>query len=231
LFIDTHAQFFISVESGLVSTAYNKTRIPAATGTYIALSDQLSSHSEIYFRTTLNYKIKEKHTLLLLYAPLKIMYSGNLASDLQFKNYLFTQNNYIEATYRFDSYRLTYRYSILNQKNMNLSLGITLKMRDAEISIDNKTHKESYFNTGIVPLIHLYFNWNIITNLAFQIQGDGFAVKQGRAEDFLFGLNYSFNNKLSVYTGYRILEGGSDGSSVYTFAMFHYFANGLTYIF
>jgi hypothetical protein len=89
-----NGQVTFDLETGAVGTGYNNVRIPGDQGTLFSLKDDLVSKSKIFFRVRANYTINSRHTLSLLYAPLGVT---------------FPANTYLEGTYKFNSYRLTYR--------------------------------------------------------------------------------------------------------------------------
>ena len=51
---------------------------------------------------------------------------------------------------------------------------------------------------------------------------DALAAPQGRAEDLALKLRYDPTDRWSLALGYRMLEGGADSDTVYTFAWLHY---------
>ena len=65
------AQVLIDLESGAVFTGYNDVRIPGDEGTLFSLKDDLIPKTEFFYRIRLNYTIKSRHTISLLYAPLE----------------------------------------------------------------------------------------------------------------------------------------------------------------
>lgn len=223
---DGLGQMGINIESGVVHTGHNMVQIPASNGTRLSINKKLNSEVQPFFRGAFLYKLKHKHNFVFLFAPLRIKYTGVLTNDLAYNNFIFRTGEYVVATYQFNSYRLTYAYSFVNSKRFEFKLGLTAKIRDAEISFDNNIHVESYLNTGFVGLFHIDARCSVTDKFSVKLVGDGLAVKYGRAEDFLLSFDYQINQKVSTYLGYRILEGGSDGSSVYTFALFHYGVTG-----
>ncbi len=79
------AQPLIDLESGLVLTGYNDVRIPGDQGTLFSLKDDLIPKTEFFYRIRLNYTIKSRHTLSLLFAPLETKSEGSLANDIFFE--------------------------------------------------------------------------------------------------------------------------------------------------
>ena len=62
----------IDLVSGLVGTGYNDVRVPGNPGTFFSLKDDLTPDLRVFLRARVSYTIKSRHTLSLLYAPLKI---------------------------------------------------------------------------------------------------------------------------------------------------------------
>ncbi len=226
-----YSQFVLDIEAGLVTSGYNDIRDPGNTGTLFSFSEELKSDNEFFYRLRLNYKFGERHNLSILYAPLKINAKGKFDKDVKFKDATFLANTNIEGTYKFNSYRLTYRYDLYLDETVEFGLGLTAKIRDAEIVLKNNLQESTNDNLGFVPLINFRFFLKLNNQLGFLLRGDALAAPQGRAEDILAAITYMATDKVIVKLGYRILEGGADNDSVYTFSLFNYFALGVIYQF
>jgi hypothetical protein len=138
----------------------------------------------------------------------------------------------LTGTYKFNSYRLTYAYTFLDRTRFELAAGLTGKIRDAYIALDDGITESKRTDLGFVPLIDLSAQWMFAPQFSLLLKGDGMAAPQGRAEDFLLALIYLPRHDLDLRIGYRLLEGGSDGGgSVYTFSMFHYLGAGVQWRF
>jgi hypothetical protein len=132
-----NAQALIDFETGLVSTGYNNVRVPGDKGTRFSLKDDLTPKSAFFYRIRLNYTIKSRHTISLLYAPLETTSKGRVAKDILFEGVLFPANTELVGTYKFNSYRLTYRYTIVQKPRFEFGLGLTAKIRDAKIGLSS----------------------------------------------------------------------------------------------
>ncbi len=221
------AQFGFDVETGLVSTGYNDIRIPGDGGTFFSLSEELKAHSKIYYRLRFSYKPGERHTLSLLYAPLTVMSDGSLGKDIFYEGVTFPAGSNIDASYKFNSYRLTYRYDIVRKPEFIFGLGFTAKIRDAKIDLTSGELYSEKINVGFVPIINFSLYWEPYEKLGLLFEGDALAAPQGRAEDVLAALTYKISDNFRLKAGYRLLEGGADNDEVYTFSLFHYGAIGL----
>ena len=222
------AQTSIYLETGIVYTGYNNVGIPGNSGTRISLKNNLTCEPKLHFRAHGNFCYQEKHHISLLYAPLKIISKGNLLYQVYFAGEMFSANKEITASYKFNSYRISYRYDAIKTNKINLGFGITAKVRDARIELSSENKVAGLSDLGIVPLINFKLNYFFHEKFGLLLEGDALAVKFGRAEDVLFGAKYKFSDYAEISAGYRILEGGSNGTAVYTFALFHYAVLGLT---
>ena len=233
IFLDTsvNAQATIDFETGLVFTGYNDVRIPGDQGTLFSLKDDLKAKTKIFYRLRASYTIKSRHTFSLLYAPLEIKSEGSVAYDIFFEGVLFPANTQLYGTYKFNSYRLTYRYDIVYKPKIVFGLGFTAKIRDAGISLSSPGLTAEKTNVGFVPIINFRLWWKIEDKFGLLLDGDALAAPQGRAEDVLIAATYKLSDNFGIRAGYRILEGGSDSGEVYNFALFHYASVGISYTF
>jgi hypothetical protein len=219
------------LEAGAVFSGYNEARIPNASGTLFSLSEDLDIAAKAYFRLRLSYAVSRRHELSLLYAPLTLKASGRLPAAVNFEGVLFPAGTAVDGVYTFNSYRLTYRYRLLDKPRLRLDIGLTAKIRDAEIALSSASLAASKTNVGFVPLLHVRLNWDWSGKLALLCEIDAAAAKQGRAEDVLLALNWKLSPQLHLRFGYRFVEGGADVDEVYNFAWIHYLAAGLTFNF
>jgi len=227
----SQAQALIDFETGLISTGYNNVRIPGNNGTLFSLKNDLASKTELYYRIRLNYTVGSRHTFSILYAPLETRSNGSVPFDIIFQGAEFKANTDLTGDYKFNSYRLTYRYDIVKRPRIEFGLGFTAKIRDARIALSSAGFTEEKVNVGFVPIINFRLLWNIDNNFGFLLDGDALAAPQGRAEDVLLAVAYTLSDRFKIRAGYRILEGGADNAEVYTFSLFHYAAVGLSYSF
>jgi hypothetical protein len=215
-------QGVIDLETGIVGTGYNNVRIPGNHGTLFSLKNDLSAGSGFFYRIRLSYTINSRHTLSLLYAPLKTKSSGSVTNDILFEGATFPANIDLTGTYKFNSYRFTYRYEIVRKPGFEFGLGLTTKIRDASIALKSPGLVSKKTNVGFVPLINFRMLWRMNESFGLLVDGDALAAKQGRAEDLLIAATYHISDHMGLKAGYRLLEGGADNDEVYNFALFNY---------
>ena len=223
------AQAFLDFEGGAAFTGYNDVRIPSDTGTKFSLHDETPSSAVPVFRMRLGYTFADRHTVSFLIAPLTVRGTGTADKDITFQDTTFTEGSKITSIYRFDSYRLTYRWTFLKEENLNLGIGLTGKIRSADIALMSDSGYAHRDDLGFVPLINFRAEWFFLDDIGLLLDGDALVSPYGRAEDANLALLYRYSPDTVFRIGYRVLEGGSDGGGdVYTFALFNYITAGIT---
>ena len=212
----------LGIEAGPVWQSRNDVQIPGDTGTRFSLVDLAGSGPFPYIRLELAYQFAEKHGLRFLLAPFEYTETGQLDTDVSFAGQSFSAGQDTEATYRFNSYRLTYRYRFFDSDHWEWHVGGTLKVRDAEIKLTQGNVTARDTDTGVVPLLNLYGEYRPAKDWTFILDLDGLASPQGRAIDLGLLARYDLSDAWYLAGGYRTLEGGADNDSVYSFAWFNY---------
>jgi len=159
---------------------------------------------------------------------LRLDASGQIDRPVRFNGVEFAANVPLKARYRFDSYRLTYRYDIYREEKLRVGIGFTGKVRDASVRLEDGERETENKNTGFVPLVNFRVEWTFAESFGLLLEGDALAAPQGRAEDVLVAVTYEPVERATVRLGYRLLEGGADVDKVYTFALINYIVVGVT---
>lgn len=229
-FTGVKGQLTFTLESGLVFTQYNDVQAPntnQANSSRFSLKDDFSEvATPVYLRAELQYLIAQKHTVELTAAPLKVESRNLELFVISFENNIFSTGG-TDATYQFNTYRLTYRYRFIDRKKFILDAGASLLVRDAAITLAQGPVSVSNTDLGFVPLISLNTRYKLSEDFEVILKGDALAGPVGRAEDFFLGLRYRPIKSIGVRAGYRLIEGGADVDQVYNFAFFHFAAAGL----
>ena len=219
----------LDLEVGVVTAGKNDVRIPGDGGTRFSLTEgSFSTRASPYVRVQggLAYG---RHHLLATAALLRLKSGGQDGDPIAFAGSTFSPSA-TDATYRFDTYRLTYRYALVRRDRLELQVGATALLRSAEIKLTSGAESASKSNLGLVPLLSLRAAWRVVGPLSLVLDGDALAAPQGRAEDALLAVELDTGD-LRFRVGYRIIEGGADNRSVYNFALLHHLAVGMTYAF
>jgi len=219
--------FEAELEAGLVAASRNDVRIPGAGGTNLSLVDELSAPIAPAFRLRVGYRLADRHLITALYAPLRLNATGVLPRDTNFAGQNYAAGDSVLGVYRFDSYRLSYRYSFVRNETIEIAAGLTGKIRDAEISLYGAQAARKT-NTGFVPLLNFHFEWRPGGGpFGIVLDADALAAPQGRAEDLLLAATWAASDAIVLRAGYRMVEGGADNDEVYNFTWLHYAVSGV----
>jgi hypothetical protein len=223
--ISEEPRWNLDIEAGPVFASSNTIQVPNPGGTRFSLTDSFDVGSKIYYRLRLSFDLARRHQISLLFAPLSLSADGEAGQDILFAETNFPAGETIQALYRFNSYRLTYRYRLVNRDKINLWIGFTAKIRDAEIRLESGTNRASTTNIGFVPLLNLVLDWNWSKKTGLFLEADALASPggEGRAEDVAVSVWYRIHPNSRLRLGYRFVEGGADVEQVYNFAFLHYF--------
>ena len=210
----------LDFETGPVFASKNTIQVPNPGGTRFSLCDDFEISSKIYYRIRLNFLLRERHQISALFAPLTLSAQGVTDHELIFQDTAFPAGEKVEALYRFNSYRLTYRYLLLNKKKLQLWMGITAKIRDAKILLSSENYQNDTTNVGFVPLLNLVLDWSFGNKIGLLFEVDALAAPggQGRAEDVSLSLYHKLGQKIRLRIAYRFVEGGANVEEVYNFA-------------
>lgn len=221
---------FFDVEVGPVFTGMNDVRVPGDGGTKISFTEDLTTDPWYFLRFKLGYTIKKQHNLYFLAAPLEVPSEGTLKKDVNFKDRIFYAGEKVSANFKFNTYRFTYRYDPVYRDDIEFGLGLTFAIREAAISMTSNDLTTTRSDLGFVPLITIRLQWKFVPMVSFLLDADWLVGPQGRAEDILAAFQYHVNKNIIIKLGYRILEGGADTDSVYTFSLFHFIVFGATFV-
>ncbi len=228
------AQAFVDMETGAYFPGpYNNIRIPRSATTQInAFGADFEKNPGWFARGRLGYTFGNgRHTLVTLVAPLSLETTTKqpLSSVVNFQGTNFEAGLPLTVQYKFNSYRLTYRYNLVRKENLLFGIGLSAKIRDARVGLENGQRQAEKTDLGFVPLINFYLNWKELDRLGFLLEGDALAgAGPGRAEDVFIGFTYQARPKMLFRIGYRILEGGADVEETYNFTLIHFASVGAT---
>lgn len=213
----------IEVEVGPAWQTANDVEIPNdGTATRFSLSRLAGTGPSPTGRAYLSLGLSERHSLRLLYAPLSISGIGSPNGPIDFAGAAYAGGIPAEATYTFNSYRLSYRWLARSSERFSWWLGLTAKVRDATISLEQGSTTSRKDDLGFVPLLHLAGEWRPRSSWYLSLDADGLAGGPGRAVDAALRIGYDIGDRWSLRLGYRTLEGGADVEEVYAFAWLHY---------
>lgn len=223
---------YLEFEVGPVWFSRNDVRIPNdEQGTRFDLAAVTGTGPDLYGRFYATYALNERHALRLNIAPLRVSGTGAFDDPVLFRGETFDSDQPVHGSYKFNTYRLTYRWMAQRNERWDLGLGAALLVRDAKIQLTQGAIQGSDDDLGLVPLLHLYGAYRFTEDIRVVLDVEGAGASQGRAIDASLKFHYTLQDGWDLSIGYRTLEGGADNDSLYTFAWLHYGALGVGYRF
>ena len=216
-------RLILELEGGAAWQSYNDVEIPNdGSATRFSLSDLTGRGPWPAGRVYLTWNLGERHGLRALAAPFSLTETGVPEAPIDFEGARFAAGAPLDATYTFNSYRLTYRYRVRGTERTTAWVGFTAKVRDATVDLEQGATARRKDNVGFVPLLHLAGEWRAASRWRLSLDADALAGGPGRAIDAALKVGYDLRDDLTLQAGYRTLEGGADVEETYNFAWLHY---------
>jgi hypothetical protein len=216
------SSFDMTLELGATFQQRNDVKIPNDNeGTRFSLEDLAGNGPWATARINANWNFGNKHGLRLVLAPLAYTETGRFDTPVKFAGKEFQPDSPVKASYRFNSWRIGYRYHFYENNNWQLWVGGTLKVRDAEIKLSQGGSSSRDDDVGVVPLLYFAAEYRFNDQWLFEADFDGLAGGPGRAFDISAKVSYEPGDRWRFGLGYRGLEGGVDSDDVYNFAWFN----------
>ncbi|MEW6185174.1 MAG: hypothetical protein AB1585_05470 [Thermodesulfobacteriota bacterium] len=214
--------FNLDIEGGPVWQSKNDVRIPGNSGSEFSFKNLTGTGPYAAGRFTFDWDFGERHGLRLVAAPFRVEGTGTFSRPVSFAGETFASSIPTRGKYKFDTYRLGYRYQLYNKNAWTWKVGATLLVRDADIQLIQNGKEASKSNVGVVPLLHLAGQWSFAKDWQALLEFAGLAGGPGRALDLALKIQYDLSDRWQISAGYRSLEGGVDTDEVYNFSWFHY---------
>ena len=216
-------RFSAELEVGPAWQSRNDVQIPnTEEGTRFSLVDLVGNGPYPAGRLYLTWNISERHSLRALLAPFSYTDLGVFEDSVDFAGETFAPDIATDATYKFNSWRLGYRYRLLRSDHFRWWIGFTAKIRDAKIRLEQPGTAAEDTDVGFVPLLNLGLEYRVAGRWYSLLDVDGLAGGPGRAIDGAVKIGYDLSRRWSLSVGYRTVEGGVDIEEVYNFAWFNY---------
>jgi hypothetical protein len=178
-----------------------------------------------FFRLSTDLKFKGRHTVIFLYQPLKLTGETVLTEDTVFDGIVFPAGTPLNNTYSFPFWRVSYLYDFLRRRGDEVSLGVSLQIRDATIVFTSADGllRVSRRDVGPVPLIKFRGRWSFDNGVWWGTEIDGIYAPisgingsdeeiTGALLDASLRLGYDLTDRVSGFFNVRYLGGGAEGT-------------------
>ncbi len=103
-------------------------------------------------RMSLELEVKRRHTFVFLYQPLDIVSAATLQRDVTIAGKEFPQGTPMDFRYGFPFYRGSYLYDLVANPKHELSIGISMQIRNATIDFGSRNGEVFTSNRDIGPV-------------------------------------------------------------------------------
>jgi hypothetical protein len=178
-----------------------------------------------FFRLSTDLKFNGRHTVVLLYQPLKLTGETVLAEDTVLDGVLFPAGTPLNSTYGFPFWRISYLYDFLRRPGDEVSIGVSLQIRNATITFTSAdgTLRADRRDVGPVPALKFRGRWGFESGVFWGAEVDGIyapiSVINGSSSEITGALldaslrvGYDFPHRVSLFFNVRYLGGGAVGT-------------------
>ncbi len=191
------SRFAVELEAGPVWQTKNDVQIPNDdSGTRFSLVDLAGKGPWMGARLYFTWNINDRHGVRALLAPLSYTETGVFGEPVNFVGESYLAGVPTEATYQFNSWRLTYRYRFHRSDRWQWWVGFTAKVRDAKIELRQGETTSQDSNVGFVPLLHVAGDWRFADKWHLLLDLDALAGGPGRAEDLALKVAVDVSDRL-----------------------------------
>lgn len=165
-----------TIETGFLGVLSHTIRFGKGGSTFDYVKDGSQNVLFPFLRFGAEVTLFQRHSLIFLYQPLDLQTQTVLGEDLVQDVATFNKGEVLDLRYGFDFYRLSYLYDLLASPRHELSIGLSLQIRNATIvfsTVDGS--KRSFRNDlGPVPILKSRGRFSLPYGLWLGFEIDGF---------------------------------------------------------
>lgn len=178
-----------------------------------------------FFRLSTDLTFKGRHTIVFLYQPLKLTGETVLAEDTVFDGTVFPAGTPLNSTYGFPFWRISYLYDFLRRPDDEVSIGVSLQIRNATIVFNSAdgTLRADRRDIGPVPALKFRGRWGFESGVWWGTEIDGIYAPvsvingsdseiTGALLDASLRVGYNFTDRVAGFFNVRYLGGGAVGT-------------------
>lgn len=207
----------LDVEAGPLYFLQNDGRYGAAGSFYTAETVAQNRNLFIARRASGEARFLDRHTVVLLYAPLDVDTTVTLGAPLTFRDVTFPAGSVVTHRYLFDGLRASYLYRLYQGHGLTGELGGTLQIRNAQVAFTDEagTRFVAERDIGLVPALKARLRYDTPNGLYAMWEADGLASPvfggvKGSILDTALTLGLPVRSDADVFVRLRYLAGGAE---------------------
>jgi hypothetical protein len=163
-------------ELGFLAVLSHKIQL-GKTGTYFDYATE-GGQDNLYAvsRLSAEAELFGRHQIVFLYQPLELNTSAQLRQDVRINSVVFPKGTLLNSKYGFPFYRLSYAYDLIKDPRHELSIGLSLQIRNATVEFTSGDGKlfASTHNIGPVPILRSRGRYTFENDVFVGYEVDGF---------------------------------------------------------
>ena len=143
-----------------------------------------------FARVSAEAEIFKHHSFVLLYQPLDLRSTAVLTRDVTIDGGVFAAGSSLDLRYGFDFYRFSYLYDFFADPDLEVAIGISLQIRNANIGFTatDGSLRRTNENIGPVPVLKARARYTFKNGVFLGLEVDGFwasgRIITGSTNDF-----------------------------------------------
>lgn len=219
-------QWFLGAELGFLAVASHIVQLSNDGTRFDYRNDGGQDVLFAFFRLSTDLTFKGRHTIVFLYQPLKLEGETVLAEDTVFDDTVFPSGTALNSTYGFPFWRISYLYDFLRRPDDEVSIGVSLQIRNATITFTSADGalRADRRDIGPVPALKFRGRWGFDNGVWWGTEIDGMyapvSVINGSDEEITGALldgslrvGYDFTDRVAGFFNVRYLGGGAVGTA------------------
>lgn len=208
----------VDVEAGALAFLQNDGRYGASGTFYTAETVAQTRNLFMARRLSGEARFLDRHTVILLYAPLDVTTRVTLGAPLTFRGTTFPANSVVDHRYLFDGLRASYLYRLYEGHGLTGELGATLQVRNAQVAFTEVTGDRfaAEWDIGLVPALKARLRYDTANGLYAMAEADGLGTPgnasgvKGGILDTALTLGLPVRQDADAILRLRYLAGGAD---------------------
>lgn len=170
-------------------------------------------------RLAVEAQFGERHTVVVLYAPLDLTTRVTLPKDIVFKGELFREGEVVDHRYLFDGYRGSYLFRLINTERFQWHIGASLQIRNASVELrtvdESPSRFQAEYDIGTVVALKSRLVFRPRDSFWTMLEADGtssfgiFKTFSGGLYDVALSIGTPVASGADVFLRLRLLGGGA----------------------
>lgn len=210
-------------------------RAPKTGGTPFSVSDDFHASLSPFVRFQAEWTIARRHTFFGAASPIRLSAYGPAPEPIIFTNApggphtAFAQNEPISISYRMDTYRLGYQFTLIDIPQFRFKFGLAARFRSGAIKLTGIGREAECANSDIALLLDLRYSMDFFTGSGWTLflDGDSLIFKDGYGHDLFAGVRHDLIGRYFLRWGWRFMLEKKDTAALVAKARIHLITLGI----